>query len=70
MTTVQEIAEAIEKLPEDEYAQLAEWFERRLAEEAREAEEDCEDIEAARVSRAEPGENIPWEQVKADAGLK
>ena len=70
MNTVQEIEQAIEKLPEEDYARLAEWFERRLAEETREAEEDREDIEAARASRAEPGENIPWEQIKAEAGLK
>ena len=69
MNTVQEIEQAIEKLPDQDYARLAEWFERRLAEEAREAEEDREDIEAARVSRAEPGENIPLETLARELGL-
>jgi len=68
MNTVQEIEQAIEKLPDQDYARLAEWFERRLAEEAREAEEDREDIEAARVSRAEPGENIPLETLARELG--
>ena len=32
-------------------------------------EEDKADIEAAEKSLAEPGENIPWERLKADLGL-
>ena len=40
-----------------------------LFERLREAEEDRIDNAAADAARAEPGENIPWEQVKADLGL-
>jgi hypothetical protein len=32
-------------------------------------DEDLADARAARESLADPGENIPWEQVKAEAGL-
>jgi len=39
-------------------------FERMVA-----ALEDAEDIAAARAAMDEPGDNIPWEQVKADLGL-
>ena len=37
-------------------------------EELMEAFEDAEDIAAFDASMAEEGENIPWEQVKADLG--
>jgi len=30
--------------------------------------EDAEDIAAAKAAMDEPGENIPWEQVKAELG--
>lgn len=33
-----------------------------------EALEDSEDIEAIDAAMAEEGENIPWDQVKADLG--
>jgi len=68
MSTVAEIKQAIEQLPSDEFLSLTEWLERRRAE--LEAEEDRLDLEAARRSLAEPGENIPWEKVKSDLGLK
>ncbi|MBM3840610.1 MAG: hypothetical protein FJ398_22145 [Verrucomicrobia bacterium] len=61
---------AINKLPTEDYLRLAEWFERRRAEEIREASEDRQDLEDAKVSLAEPGENIPWEQIKTEMGLK
>ncbi len=41
-----------------------------LKQHEREQEEDRLDIEAARRALAEPGENIPWEKVKADLGMK
>lgn len=69
MNTIQEIEQAIEKLPEGDYLRLAEWFERRRAEDVREAEEDREDLEAARASLAEPGENIPLEKLAKELGL-
>jgi antitoxin Phd len=31
--------------------------------------EDLADAEAARASLAEAGDNIPWEQIRAEAGL-
>lgn len=39
------------------------------AEYAAELAEDLADAQAARESLADPGDNIPWEQVKAEAGL-
>jgi antitoxin (DNA-binding transcriptional repressor) of toxin-antitoxin stability system len=36
---------------------------------ATDVDEDLADARAARESLADPGENIPWEQVKAEAGL-
>ena len=35
----------------------------------REEEEDRLDNAAADAALAEPGENVPWEQIKADLGL-
>jgi antitoxin (DNA-binding transcriptional repressor) of toxin-antitoxin stability system len=35
---------------------------------ASELDEDLADAQAARESLADPGENIPWEQVKTEAG--
>jgi prevent-host-death family protein len=40
-----------------------------LLQRLREEEEDRLDNAAADAARAEPGENIPWERVKADLGL-
>lgn len=36
----------------------------------RDRDEEREDIEAARRALGEPGENIPWERIKQEAGLK
>jgi antitoxin (DNA-binding transcriptional repressor) of toxin-antitoxin stability system len=36
---------------------------------ARELLEDLADAAAARASLAQPGESVPWEQVRAEAGL-
>jgi hypothetical protein len=38
-------------------------------EDARELLEDLADAAVARQALAEPGESIPWEQVRAEAGL-
>jgi hypothetical protein len=35
----------------------------------RELLEDLADAAAAREALAEPGESVPWEQVRAEAGL-
>ncbi|HEY6274919.1 MAG TPA: hypothetical protein VIX86_01180 [Streptosporangiaceae bacterium] len=37
--------------------------------EARELLEDLADAAAAQQALEEPGESIPWEQIKAEAGL-
>jgi hypothetical protein len=67
MSKVEEIEHAIEKLSHDEMEKLAGWIERRRAE--IEAEEDRIDLEAARRSLAEPGENIPLEKLAKELGL-
>ena len=69
MNSVQEIEQAIDRLPTEDYLRLAEWFERRRAEETREAAEDREDSEAAKASLAEPGENIHLEKLAKELGL-
>ena len=50
-------------------AEFAEALEGMSEEDARELLEDLADAGAARQARAEPGESIPWEQVRAEAGL-
>jgi hypothetical protein len=67
MSTVAEIKQAIEQLPSEDFLSLTEWLERRRAE--LEAEEDRQDLEAARRSLAEPGENIPLEKIAKELGL-
>ncbi len=67
MSTVAEIKHAIEQLPSEELPGLTEWLERRCAE--LEAEEDRQDLDAARRSLAEPGENIPLEKLAKELGL-
>ena len=42
----------------------------QLFERLREEEEDRQDIALAEAALAEGGENIPWEQFKAELGLK
>ena len=50
-------------------AEFAEALEGMSEEDARELLEDLADAAAARQALAEPGESIPWEQVRAEAGL-
>ena len=50
-------------------AEFAEALEGMSEEDARELLEDLADAAAARQALAEPGESVPWEQVKAEAGL-
>jgi hypothetical protein len=50
-------------------AEFAQALEGMSEEDARELLEDLPDAAAARQALAEPGESIPWEQVKAEAGL-
>jgi antitoxin (DNA-binding transcriptional repressor) of toxin-antitoxin stability system len=50
-------------------AGIAAELERMSPDELAELLEDFADAAAARRALAEPGENIPWEQVKAEAGL-
>ncbi|MGH3276054.1 MAG: hypothetical protein ACRDNZ_17230 [Streptosporangiaceae bacterium] len=50
-------------------AEFAEALEGMSKDEARDLLEDLADAAAARESLAEPGESVPWEQVKAEAGL-
>jgi plasmid stabilization system protein ParE len=68
MSNVEEIERAIEELSHDDLEKLAVWLERRRAEV--EAEEDRIDLEAARRSLAEPGENIPLEKLAKELGLR
>jgi hypothetical protein len=50
-------------------AEFAEALEGMSEEDTRELLEDLADAALARESLAEPGESVPWEQVKAEAGL-
>ncbi len=50
-------------------AEFAAALEGMTPEQASELLEDLADAAEAREALAEPGESIPWEQVKAEAGL-
>ena len=50
-------------------AEFAEALESMNEQDARELLEDLADAAAARQALAEPGESVPWEQVRAEAGL-
>jgi antitoxin (DNA-binding transcriptional repressor) of toxin-antitoxin stability system len=50
-------------------AEFAEALEGMSEQDARELLEDLGDAAAARRALAEPGESVPWEQVRAEAGL-
>ena len=50
-------------------AEFAEALEGMSEQETRELLEDLADAATARQANAEPGDSIPWEQVKAEAGL-
>ncbi len=50
-------------------AEFAQALEGMSEEDARELLEDLADAAAARQALAEPGDSIPWEQVKAEAAL-
>ena len=50
-------------------AEFAEALEGMSEQDTRELLEDLADAAAAREALAEPGESVPWEQVKAEAGL-
>jgi antitoxin (DNA-binding transcriptional repressor) of toxin-antitoxin stability system len=50
-------------------AEFAEALEGMSEQDARELLEDLADAAAAREALSEPGESVPWEQVRAEAGL-
>jgi antitoxin Phd len=50
-------------------AEFAEALEGLSEADSRELLEDLADAAAARASLADPGESVPWEQVRAEAGL-
>ena len=67
MSIAEQVIQKVKKLSEDEARDLLAHIEHQ---ERAEAEEDRLDIEAAQRALAEPGPNIPWEQVKKEMGLK
>ncbi|MBI4324454.1 MAG: hypothetical protein HY674_04250 [Chloroflexi bacterium] len=67
MSALEAVAEKIKVLSEAEACDLLAWLDRR---QRLRDQEDEQDILAARRALAEPGENIPWEKVKEEAGLK
>jgi hypothetical protein len=50
-------------------AEFAEALEGLSEQDARELLEDLADAASAREALEEPGESVPWEQVRAEAGL-
>jgi hypothetical protein len=50
-------------------AEFAEALQGMSEQDTRELLEDLADAAAAREALAEPGESVPWEQVRAEAGL-
>jgi antitoxin (DNA-binding transcriptional repressor) of toxin-antitoxin stability system len=63
-----ELAAALERLSADELEEAAAAA-KAGHDDAAELLEDLADRAAVLASRAEPGPGIPWEQVKAEAGL-
>lgn len=66
MSATEQVIEKIRKMSSDQVEELLAYLEQK---QNQEAEEDRLDVEAARRGLAEPGENVPWEKVKADLGL-
>lgn len=64
-----EIAAVLERLSADELDELSAAAESAGLRAMAELLEDLADRAAVLESRAEPGPGIPWEQVKAEAGL-
>ncbi|MEK7683987.1 MAG: hypothetical protein AAB466_01045 [Verrucomicrobiota bacterium] len=67
MSALEAVVEKIKALSEEEARDLLAWLDRQQR--VRD-EEDEQDIAAVRHALVEPGENIPWEKVKEEAGLK
>ncbi|MBI2929139.1 MAG: prevent-host-death family protein [Verrucomicrobia bacterium] len=66
MSTVEMVVEKAKRLSEREAREVLAVLDRL----ERDRDEEREDIEASRQALAEPGENIPWETIKQEAGLK
>jgi hypothetical protein len=66
MSTVEMVVEKAKLLTEREAREVLAVLDRL----ERDRDEEREDIEASRRALAEPGENIPWETIKQEAGLK
>jgi antitoxin (DNA-binding transcriptional repressor) of toxin-antitoxin stability system len=64
-----ELAAALERLSADELEDVAAAAAEAGHEEAAEFLEDLADRAAVLESRANPGPGVPWEQIKAEAGL-
>jgi antitoxin (DNA-binding transcriptional repressor) of toxin-antitoxin stability system len=64
-----ELAVALERLSAEELEEAASAAEQAGHEDAAEFLENLADRAAVLESRADPGPGIPWEQVKAEAGL-
>jgi len=64
-----ELAAALERLSADELEEAAAAAAKAGHDDAAELLEDLADRAAVLASRGEPGPGIPWEQVKAEAGL-
>ena len=67
MSITEQVIQKVKGMSEDQARELLLQLERQ---ERADAEEDALDLEAARRALADPGENIPWEKVKTDLGLK
>lgn len=65
-----ELAAALERLSADELEEAAAAAAEVGQEDAADFLEDLADRAAVLASRADPGPGIPWEQVKAEAGLQ
>jgi hypothetical protein len=73
MSAVEQIQRAVEQLTPEEYKQFSAWMAHKLGEKSNVDQEQAEeqaDLQAAREALAEPGDNIPWKQIKAELGLK
>ncbi len=63
MSATEQLARKVQTLDEATAREVLDFVEQRIR------DEEQDDLAAAKRALAEPGKNIPWEKVRAEAGL-